>query len=239
MIPALDEAASIEAAIASARAAAFPSTAGSTSGSTGESTSGAVPEIEVLVVDGGSRDGTAARARAAGARVLFAGGGRARQQDAGWRASRGDAVLFLHADTRLPAGWADAVRGALADARVAVGAFRLRFEPRPPAMAVIEWGARARARWARLPYGDQALFARRAALEAVGGVPLVPIFEDLDLVRALRRHGALALLPLAAVTSSRRYLARGVLRTWLQHALALAAWRLGLDRNRVAAWVRG
>jgi hypothetical protein len=70
------------------------------------------------------------------------------------------------------------------------GAFRLRFEPRPPALAVIEWGARLRARWLGLPYGDQALFARRADLEAVGGLRPVPLFEDLDLVRALRRRGA-------------------------------------------------
>jgi rSAM/selenodomain-associated transferase 2 len=219
VIPALDEAASVEAAIASARAAADS-------------------RIEVLVVDGGSRDATAERARAAGARVVSAAGGRARQQEAGWRASRGDAVLFLHADTSLPEGWATAVRGVLADPRIAVGAFRLRFEPRPPALALIEWGARMRARWLHLPYGDQALFARRSDLEAVGGIPLVPIFEDLDLVRALRRRGALALVPLDAVTSARRYLRRGVLRTWARHALALAAWRLGLDRERVAARVR-
>jgi rSAM/selenodomain-associated transferase 2 len=231
VIPTLDEAASIEAAIASARGSAASAEASAVA-SEGD------PELEVLVVDGGSRDSTAERARAAGARVLSITGGRARQQEAGWRASRGDAVLFLHADTRLPAGWAAAVRRALADPAVAGGAFRLRFAPRPPALALIEWGARARARLLRLPYGDQALFARRAVLEAIGGLPQVPIFEDLDLVRALRRHGALALLPLAAVTSSRRYLQRGVWRTWSQHALALAAWRLGLDRERVAAWMR-
>lgn len=147
-------------------------------------------------------------------------------------------MLFLHADSRLPEGWAAAVRAALADPRVAVGAFQLRFEPRPPALAVIEWGARWRARRLGLPYGDQALFARRADLEAIGGIPAVPIFEDLDLVRALRRRGRLALVPLDVATSSRRYLRRGVLRTWARHALALAAWRLGLDRARVAAWVR-
>ncbi|MEB2345559.1 MAG: TIGR04283 family arsenosugar biosynthesis glycosyltransferase [Deltaproteobacteria bacterium] len=237
VIPTLDEAASVEAAIASAGAAGGPISPETCAREPAPLATGD-RDIEVWVVDGGSRDATVARARAAGACVLSAAAGRARQQEAGWRASRGDAVVFLHADTRLPAGWAGAVRGALSDPHVAGGAFRLRYEPRPPAMAVIEWGARVRARLLGLPYGDQALFARRGVLEAIGGVPAVPIFEDLDLVRALRRRGRFAQLPLAVATSSRRYLRRGVLRTFGRHALALAAWRLGLDRERVADWVR-
>ncbi len=219
VIPTLDEAESVEAAIASALAAADP-------------------EVEVLVADGGSRDATVARAHAAGARVLACPAGRAQQQEAGWRASRGDVVLFLHADTQLPSGWAPALRAALLDRSIVGGAFRLRFEPRSAALAVIEWGARQRARCFGLPYGDQALFVRRAALDAIGGIAPVPLLEDLDLVRAMRRHGRLALLPLEAITSSRRYQQRGVFRTWWCHALTLAAWRLGVDRVRLAAWLR-
>lgn len=219
VIPALDEAESIEAAIASALASADP-------------------EVAVLVVDGGSRDATAILARAAGARVLTCPAGRAQQQQAGWQASRGEVVLFLHADTQLPPGWAPALRAALRDREVVGGAFRLRFAPRGPALAVIEWGARQRARWLGLPYGDQALFVRRDVLTAIGGIPRVPILEDLDLVRAMRRRGPLVLLPLDAVTSSRRYRQRGVLRTWGRHVLALVAWCLGVDRERLAAWLR-
>ncbi len=219
VIPTLDEAESIEAAIASARAAADP-------------------EVEVLVSDGGSRDATVARARAAGARVLACPAGRAQQQEAGWRASQGEVVLFLHADTQLPSGWAPALRAALLDRSIAGGAFRLRFEPRSAGLAIIEWGARQRARWLGLPYGDQALFVRRSVLAEIGGIAPVPVLEDLDLVRALRRQGRLALLPLEVITSSRRYGQRGVLRTWWLHALTLAAWRLGVDRARLAAWLR-
>jgi hypothetical protein len=159
--------------------------------------------------------------------------GRARQLEAGWRASRGDVVLFLHADTRLPAGWASALRRALDDPSVSGGAFALRFEPR---LRWIEWGARWRVRLLGLPYGDQGLFARRSALEAVGGVPEVPLLEDLDLVRALARRGRLAQLPLPATTSARRYREHGVLRTWLRNAVTLVAWWLGVDRGRLAAW---
>lgn len=216
VIPALDEAVGIGEAIASARAAAS----------------------EIIVVDGGSLDGTPERAAAAGARVVSSPRGRARQLDAGARLAKGDTILFLHADTKLPAGWDAAASRVLADPRVVGGAFRLRFAEPGAALRVIEWGARQRARWFGLPYGDQALFVRRAALEALGGVPQAPILEDLDLVRALRSRGRLALLDLPVTTSARRYLAAGAARTWLRNLAAVAGWRLGLPRERIAAWVR-
>ena len=155
---------------------------------------------------------------------------------AGVRATDAPVLLFLHADTRLPDGWAAAVRGALADPGVAGGAFGFRFEGSGPRLRWIEWGVRLRLAVAGLPYGDQALFLRRDVLDAMGGVPQVPIMEDLDLARGIRAAGRLALLPLPVRTSARRYLAAGVLRTWLRNAAALAAWQLGLDRERVAAW---
>jgi hypothetical protein len=133
------------------------------------------------------------------------------------------------------------VRDALADPAVAGGAFRFRFdraEGLSPALRGIEWGARLRVALFGLPYGDQAIFVRRRVLEAMGGVPRVPLMEDLDLVRGLRRHGRLARLALPATTSSRRYRARGVGRAFLRNLGALLAWRLGLDRARVAAWYR-
>jgi rSAM/selenodomain-associated transferase 2 len=216
VIAALDEAEHVEASVRSALA----------------------PDVEVLVVDGGSRDDTVARAREAGARVLETPPGRAGQLRAGSEASGGDAVVFLHADTRLPAGWAGAVRAALADPGAAGGSFALRFDARSPGLRVVEWGAELRRRLFGLPYGDQAPFARRSALVAIGGVPEAPFMEDLDLVRRLRRQGRLVRLALPVATSARRYRTRGVLRTMLRNWAALAAWRLGLDRERVAAWYR-
>jgi rSAM/selenodomain-associated transferase 2 len=194
--------------------------------------------VEVLVVDGGSQDGTPDRARAAGALVIPAPAGRARQLAVGAREAHGDTVLFLHADTTLPRGWSQAVRGALDDPRVVGGAFRFRFDERSPALRVIEWGARLRGALLRLPYGDQGLFLRRAVLEEMGGVPQAPIMEDLDLVRAMRRRGRVALLRLPATTSARVYRARGTWRTWLRNLLAAVAWGLGFERERIAAWYR-
>jgi rSAM/selenodomain-associated transferase 2 len=221
VIPALHEADRIEEAIRSARS----------------------PGVEILVVDGGSRDATVERAREAGARVLRSAPGRARQLAAGAAASTAEVLVFLHADSRLPPGYADAVRTALADPAVAGGAFAFRFEREAAAtrraclgLRIVELGAALRVGLFGLPYGDQALFARRSALERAGGVPQVPIMEDLDLVTALRQTGRVVSLAAPVVTSPRRYLARGVVRTWLRNAGALAAWRLGLDRGRVASW---
>jgi rSAM/selenodomain-associated transferase 2 len=216
VIPTQNEADRVEHAIESARAAG----------------------VEIIVVDGGSRDATRERAVAAGARVLNVAPGRARQLDAGAKATQADVILFLHADTKLSPGWADALRAALADPAVVGGAFAFRFAEPGRSLRVVEWGVRVRLALAGLPYGDQALFVRRSVLDAIGGVPQAPILEDVDLVRALERHGRLALLPLPAVTSARRYLERGVFRTVARNTLALLAFALGLDRARLAAWYR-
>lgn len=216
MIPALDEARRIARAVASVATAAD----------------------EVFVVDGGSSDGTPEKARAAGAHVLPSPPGRARQLGVGAEAASGDVVLFLHADTRLAEGWDQAVRRALVDPRVAGGAFRFRLDDRALRLRWLEWGTRLRVAVLSLPYGDQALFVRREVLDAIGGVPQVPVMEDLDLVKQMRRHGRLARLSLPATTSARRYREAGALRTALRHLLAASAWALGRDRERIAAWVR-
>ena len=196
---------------------------------------------EVLVVDGGSRDATRERASAAGARVLVAERGRARQLAAGAEASRGEGVVFLHADTLLPPRWRPAVEATLSKPGVSGGAFAFRFERTPErrlglGLAFVEWGARLRVALLGWPYGDQGLFVRRSVLQAMGGVPQAPIMEDLDLVSAMRRYGRVECLVLAAATSPRRYLRHGPLRTMLRNWVAALAWACGLDRARIAAW---
>lgn len=216
VIPALDEADQIAGAVSSAAGA----------------------EVDVIVVDGGSQDGTPERARIAGARVLNAQRGRARQLQIGFEASKSDVVLFLHADTRLPEGWERAVAAALDDGETVGGAFRLRFAERDRSMRLVEFSARIRIALLGFPFGDQALFVRRSVLAAIGGVPDVPVMEDLDLVRAMKQRGRLALLPLPATTSARRYLEGGVGRVSLAHFLAFVGWALHVDRERLARWLR-
>jgi rSAM/selenodomain-associated transferase 2 len=193
--------------------------------------------VEVIVVDGGSRDETARLAREAGARVLASERGRARQLRCGGERATGDVVVFLHADTALSAGWEQGVLEALEDPGVAGGAFAFRFAESGWRARWIEGWVALRVALLRLPYGDQALFMRRSVLEKMGGVPIVPMMEDLDLVSAIKRAGRLAMLVQTATTSSRRYVERGSLRTIFHHSLALLGWALGWDRARLARWV--
>jgi len=216
VIPALDEADQIAGAVSSA----------------------AGPEVDVIVVDGGSQDGTPERARSAGARVLNAQRGRARQLQIGFEASESDVVLFLHADTRLPGGWERAVAAALEDPETVGGAFRLRFDERDRRIRLVEFTARLRIALLAFPFGDQALFVRSGVLAEIGGVPDVPVMEDVDLVHAMKQRGKLALLPLPATTSARRYLEGGVGRVSVAHFLAFAGWALNVDRERLAGWLR-
>jgi rSAM/selenodomain-associated transferase 2 len=196
--------------------------------------------FDVVVVDGGSLDGTPELACAHGARVVPSAPGRAQQLQAGLEATAGDVVVFVHADTRLPEGWADALVCAVAQPGCVGGAFDFAFEPEAGAsraLAWVEWGSRLRSRWLGLPYGDQALFARRCELDAIGGIPQTPLMEDLDLVVRLKRRGRLVPLSLAVRTSPRRHLEHGVWRTALRHALAAVAWQLGAPRAPLRSWL--
>ncbi len=193
--------------------------------------------LRVVVADGGSTDGTRRVAEGLGATlVVEAPRGRAAQLNAGAAAARADVLWFVHADCRAPAGAPDAIRRALADPRVVGGAFRFALDGRGAALRLLELGVRVRCALLRLPYGDQGLFVRRAVFETMGGFPGIPLFEDVRLVRALKRRGRLALLPLCLPTSPRRWRRDGVAGTTARHLALAVLERVGVPPERLAVW---
>jgi rSAM/selenodomain-associated transferase 2/rSAM/selenodomain-associated transferase 1 len=198
----------------------------------------AVWGVEVLVADGGSADETPALAAGHGARVIVCGRGRAIQMNAGAAAAMGEILLFLHADTQLPAGWADAVREALRKPSVGVGAFSFATDSPLRSLRAIERLANWRGRRLGIVFGDQALFCRRGDFEAAGGFPEQPLLEDWELVRRLRRRGKAVILPQAVVTSARRWHERGPWRTSLKNASITLAYLGGVPPAPLARWYR-
>lgn len=192
---------------------------------------------EVLVVDGGSSDGSVKLARRLGARVLqIKAASRAEALNYGARASTGDALIFLHADTQLPSGYRSWVLECIADPRVLVGAFGFRMSDRSEArgpwarvsLGLIDLGARVRSRFLGLPYGDQGLFMRREAFESLGGFPSLPFMEDLELVLQARRKGKIRVVELDAFTSARRWLVNGPWKVTILNQVVLVGRSVGV-----------
>lgn len=213
VIPALDEAERIGATIDAAFAAGA---------------------AEVLVCDGGSSDATSSLAASHGARVITGERTRGRQLNQGASAAVGDTLIFLHADTLLPPGAADAVERALADH--VFGGFRIEFLE--PGLAYVARMINARTRFTRAPWGDQAQFARRETFLRTGGYPDMPIMEDYELARRMKRLGPTTLLPLTVRTSGRRFLTNGVVRTTCTNWLIIASYHAGVSPERLARWYR-
>jgi len=186
-------------------------------------------QVERIVVDGGSRDQTMEIARSCGAKVINSPTGRARQMNAGAEMASGDLLLFLHADTLLPEGFDDCVRQVLTQPGVAAGAFEFRLDATSRGLQIIERIANWRSRFLQLPYGDQAIFIRSALFREMGRYPDMPILEDFELVRRLKRKGRIHTASYPAITSARRWMAGGVWKTTLSHQLIVAAYYLGVS----------
>jgi rSAM/selenodomain-associated transferase 2 len=197
---------------------------------------------EVIVVDGGSRDDTCAIARACGARVITSARGRGTQLHAGACAARGDALWFLHADTLPPAAAIERITSALAqDPQTVGGNFTIRFDGDDRAARFLTW-LYPRLRRLGLAYGDSGFFVRRAVYEQCGGFQSFPIFEDLDLLRRLWRHGRFVHLDAQVVTSARRFAGRSFIRTFTRWSILQGLYWLGVHPRhfgRLYAPIRG
>ena len=191
-------------------------------------------DVELVVVDGGSRDETVNVARPLADRVLDAPRGRAVQMNAGAAAARGAVLLFLHADTRLPDDYPALVAEALAPADVVGGRFDIRIDAPGLAYRVIERLIGLRSRLTGVATGDQAIFVRRDAFVRVGGYPAIPLMEDIALCRALKRAGRMAALRDVVVTSARRWQRDGLVRTVALMWTLRLAYYAGVSPARLA-----
>ena len=189
-------------------------------------------------MDGGSSDGTADLARSNGAKVLTSVPSKARQMNAGAEAAAGDILLFLHADTQLPKYFEAPIINTVNQSGVAAGAFQLSIDSDAKGLRFIERVANRRSRHLQAPYGDQGLFVTKTLFEEIGGYPDMPIMEDFELIRRLRRKGKIAILDQCVQTSPRRWENMGIFNTWLINQLIIAAYLMGVPPERLSRWYR-
>jgi rSAM/selenodomain-associated transferase 2 len=213
VLPVLDEAAILEPALDSLAAVAH--------------------DCPVVVVDGGSRDRTLAIARTRFPTERCEAARRGAQMNRGAARLSTDVLLFLHADSRLPAGFAGDIRRTLRDPSVAAGCFRLSFDHQHPMLRFYGWCTRFPGRF--LHFGDQGFFVRREVFERMGGYRDLPFLEDVDLLRRLRRFGRFAVVPRPVTTSARRFLRRGIVRQQLVNFLVVVLFELGVPARRLAS----
>lgn len=192
-------------------------------------------EVEIIVVDGGSRDDTIRLAEETGARVASSPPGRALQLNTGADMAKGDVLLFLHADTLLPDRFVDFVFMTLMEQGTIAGAFRFKTDLDRPLMKAIEYMTNIRSKVFNLPYGDQGLFLPKNIFDGLGGFPHVPIAEDLYFVRRVSQHGRIHMAPVPIVTSARRWQRKGFVYTTVINAVILIGCLLGVSPKKLAS----
>lgn len=195
-------------------------------------------ETEILIADSGVCPETSRAFEAIGARTVEGEGSRGRRLDRAARQARGEVLYFVHSDSLPPENAISLIAGALATGAVA-GAFSLAYGETTPALSWIAWWANVRSRRLGLPFGDQGLFCRRETYEMSGGFRDLPVCDDVDIVRRVKRLGRFVILPEKSVTSPRRYRQNGSLRQVLRNWRVLAGYFAGVAPEKLERWYRG
>lgn len=194
---------------------------------------------EIIVVDGGSADSTSAIAEASGAIIVNSERSRGKQMNLGASVAGGDILFFIHADTLAPDDWQATIVDCLATSGVAAGAFQFALGPGPFYFRIIERLTNFRSKRLQMPYGDQGLFLRKSLFHRLGGFRNIPIMEDFDFVRLLRKRGKVKTVESPALTSARRWRSVGALRTTVINQLMIIGYFLGMPLDNLEKFYRG
>ncbi len=197
---------------------------------------GESPDLELLVVAAEASEETLTTVIAHRVPMIASIPGRGRQLNAGATASRGEVLLFLHADSQLPMDYRQQIDRILSDPKIGGGAFRLAIASGHWAFRLVEFGANLRSRWWGVPYGDQAIFVRRKCYESLGGFREWPLMEDYDFAHRLRQSHGLKIANSCVMTSPRRWNRLGIWRTWLRNQRIIIAYRCGYSVGELGKW---
>lgn len=192
---------------------------------------------EIIVVDGDPQGGTVKAIQSEDVVTITTEKGRGRQMNAGAAMSSGDILIFLHADTILPDGALNKISRALDKQDYVGGAFDLKIDSDRLFLKYISVRASLRSRWNRIPYGDQAIFMRKQYFDRIGGFKDIPLMEDVDLMRRIKKDGRkIHILPDKVTTSARRWQRDGALYTTVRNHILVVLFRLGVSPDRLAKY---
>ncbi|PSF36673.1 glycosyltransferase [Aphanothece hegewaldii CCALA 016] len=198
-------------------------------------------DIEIIVVDGGSQDKTVEIVQKLGIQVILCpqkAKGRALQMNLGASVATGEILLFLHADTRLPEKYPEAITQTFCDPNVIAGAFELAIDGEEKSLRWIETMVKMRSRFLSLPYGDQGIFLKSSVFREMGGFAPMPIMEDFELIGRLKKRGKIFIVSQSVVTSGRRWQKLGVWRTTIINQMIIIGYYLGISPTQLAHWYR-
>ena len=195
--------------------------------------------VEIIVVDGDPEGSTIKTIKDEGVRTVLSQKGRARQMNRGAALATGDILLFLHADTLLPSNAFGLIRTAMNDKGIVGGAFDLGFNTRRRIFRITETYVFLRTRLTKIPFGDQAIFIRYHHFEQLGGYRDVPVMEDVELMKRIRKRGdRIRIIPVKVRTSARRYEQEGIAYTTIRNWMLQLQYALGVSPERLVRWYK-
>lgn len=190
--------------------------------------------LEIIVVDGGSKDQTVKIVSEMGIKIIKSPvSGRANQMNYGAKIAKGELFLFIHADSNLPENYLDLIAKTLVNPNIIAGAFELAINSNKTGLKIIEKLVNWRSHLFSLPYGDQGIFMRREVFEEIGGFPELPIMEDFELIRRLKKRGKIGIIPAKITTSARRWEKVGIWKTTIINQLIIIGYFLKISPEKL------